>query len=61
MKRTFRKHFYLIPAGLFLMCCVMIVAQRYQLHDSIRGLLFGVSIGLMILPFMLNRFKQTNG
>ena len=59
MKRKFGKLFILIPIGLFLISCALIVSQRTQLPDSIKGILFGFPIGIMIMPFMLlHQFQE---
>ena len=60
MKQRFGKLFILIPIGLVLMACALIVFQLTQLSDALKGILFGLAIGIMLIPFTLRRFKHTN-
>lgn len=60
MKRKFGKQFILIPIGLALMSCTILVSQRTQVSDSLKGLFYGIPFGIMLLPFILTRFRRTS-
>lgn len=61
MNQRFWKLFILIPIGLVLMSCALIVFQLTQLPDALKGILFGLAIGITLMPFIMRRFKHTNG
>lgn len=46
------KWFLLIPAGLFLIACALYVTQYSHCPDAVKGILFGISIGLLSIPFI---------
>ena len=60
MNGKFWELFILIPIGFILASCALIVFQRTQLPDALKGILFGLSIGIMLMPFIVRRFKQVN-
>lgn len=55
MKQRFGKLFILIPIGIFLISAAMIAMKIMKLPDSLVGLVFGIGIGLKLLPFILSR------
>ncbi|MGC4102591.1 hypothetical protein [Ferruginibacter sp.] len=57
MKQQFRKTFILIPVGLFFLTATIALTQFKSMPDLVRGLLFGIGIGLVALPFVLKKVK----
>lgn len=53
MKQKFGKLFILMPIGLFLISASMIAMKTMALPDSLTGMIFGIGIGLELLPFIL--------
>jgi hypothetical protein len=60
MKRKSGKQFILIPIGLFLTSCAFLISQRSEISDAVKGVVFGIPIGIMLFPFILTRFKKAN-
>lgn len=61
MKQRSGKLFFLIPIGIFLISTAMIAMKTMNLPDSLVGLVFGIGIGLELLPFILNKkVKEAN-
>lgn len=61
MKQKFGKLFVLIPIGLLLISTTIIAMKTMNLPDSLAGILFGIGIGLEVLPFILSKkIKETN-
>lgn len=60
MKHRFGKAFVLIPIGLFLLSGTILITQFTPMPDIARGLLFGIGIGLMILPYLIRKVKPNN-
>jgi hypothetical protein len=60
MKRKPRKQFILIPIGLFFTSCALLISQRTEISDAVKGVIFGIPIGIMLFPFILTRFKKAN-
>jgi hypothetical protein len=58
MKQRFGKHFYLIPAGLFITALSLILFRFIAAPDPVKGLSIGVGIGLMLIPF-IKRYKHS--
>lgn len=52
MKQRLGKLFVLIPIGIFLICSAMIAMKIMELPDSLVGMIFGIGIGLELLPFI---------
>lgn len=59
MKRKFGKQFVLIPVGLFFLAGTLTLSQFQNIPDLLKGLLFGIGIGLIALPFILKRINPT--
>ncbi|MBB5619343.1 hypothetical protein HDE69_000379 [Pedobacter cryoconitis] len=55
MKQRFGKLFVLIPIGIFLISFAMMAMKVMKLPDSLTGMIFGIGIGLELLPFILSR------
>lgn len=55
MKQRLGKLFVLIPIGIFLICSAMIAMKIMELPDSLVGMIFGIGIGLELLPFILSK------
>lgn len=60
MKQKFGKWFILIPIGLFFLSGTMIITQFTNTPDVVSGLLFGIGIGLIALPFILKKIKPVS-
>lgn len=60
MKQKFGKSFMLIPIGLFLLSGTMAITHFKIVSDIVSGLLFGIGIALMVLPFIFKRIGPTN-
>ena len=60
MKQQFGKSFMLIPIGLFLLSGTMAITHFKIVPDIVSGLLFGIGIALMVLPFIFKRIGPTN-
>lgn len=63
MKQRFGKLFVLIPIGIFLISSAMIAMKMTStsLPDSLIGMIFGIGIGLELLPFILSKkVKEAN-
>ena len=60
MKQKFGKLFMLIPIGLFLISGTMAITHFKIVPDIVSGLLFGIGIALMVLPFIFKRIGPTN-
>ena len=60
MKQQFGKSFMLIPIGLFLISGTMAITHFKIVPDIVSGLLFGIGIALMVLPFIFKRIGPTN-
>lgn len=60
MKQKFGKWFVLIPIGLFFLAGTIGILQFKNMSDLTRGLLFGIGIGLIALPFILKKIKPTS-
>ncbi len=60
MKQKFGKSFMLIPIGLFLLSGTMAITHFKIIPDIVSGLLFGIGIALMVLPFIFKRIRPTN-
>lgn len=58
MKQNFGKYFILIPIGLFFLAGSTIIAQFVNVSDNGKGILFGIGVGLILLPFILKKFKS---
>ncbi|NRF37617.1 hypothetical protein [Pedobacter foliorum] len=54
------KSFILIPIGLFFISGAIAITHFINMADSLKGSLFGVGIGLIVLPLILKRIKQSN-
>ena len=50
----------LIPIGLFLLSGTMAITHFKIIPDIVSGLLFGIGIALMVLPFIFKRIGPTN-
>jgi hypothetical protein len=60
MKQKFGKRFILIPIGLFVISGTLILSQLTNTPDLIKGISFGVGIGLTALPIFLKKLKQVS-
>lgn len=58
MKSRLGKRFVLVPIGLCLMVIALVISQRTQVPDAIKGVLFGVSIGIMLLSVLRPKRKS---
>jgi len=57
MKQRFGKHFYLIPLGLFISSLSVILFRFIEVPDLVKGVGFGIGLGLMLVPF-IKRYKH---
>lgn len=60
MTQKFKNRFVLIPIGLFWTSGTLLISQFRNIPDGIKGILFGIGIGLMLLPFILKKIKTTS-
>ena len=60
MKQRFGKLFILIPTGLFFLSATIAITHFTDISDGVRGLLFGIGIGLIALPIIYKRIKPTS-
>ena len=60
MKQKIGQSFMLIPIGLFLLSGTMAITHFKIVPDIVSGLLFGIGIALMVLPFIFKRIGPTN-
>lgn len=60
MKQQFGKWHILIPVGLCFLAGAITITQFNIMPDSIKGILFGIGIGIMALPFILKKIKPSN-
>ncbi len=60
MKQKFEKSFVLIPIGLCWNSTVLAISHFKTMPDLVTGILTGVGIGLMVLPFIFKKFKPTS-
>jgi cyanate permease len=59
MKQKFGKSFILIPIGLFFLAGTLLFTQFENTSDMVKGLLFGIGIGLILLPFIVKKIKPS--
>jgi uncharacterized membrane protein len=57
MKQKFGKQFALVPVGLLVISIAIAISQLTHLPDALKGLLFGIGIGLTMLPILLNKIN----
>lgn len=60
MKQKFGKWFMLVPIGLFFMSGTMVITHFEPLPDGVKGLLYGVGFGFMVLFFVSQKLSPTN-
>lgn len=60
MNQKFDKSSISIPIGLFFLSGTIILSQFENIPDTLRGILFGISIGLIALAFIKSRIKPTS-
>ena len=58
MKNKFGRSFILMPIGLFLLASTLLLSSLSTLADPIKGGLFGIAIGLILLPFILWQWRS---
>lgn len=57
MKIKSDKTFLLIPIGLFVLSLSLLMRQLYHMQDLQSGILTGVGLGLILLPFVIRKIK----
>jgi tetrahydromethanopterin S-methyltransferase subunit G len=50
----------LLSIGLSLSSCAFLFSQRIGISDSVKGILFGIPIGIMLLALIMNRGKRNH-
>lgn len=58
MKHHFGKYLYLIPLGLLIVSVSQILFRFIEVSDLIKGLSFGLGIGIMLLAFIKREIKH---
>jgi hypothetical protein len=58
MKHYFGKYFYLIPLGLLIVSVSQILFRFIEISDLVKGLCFGLGIGIMLLAFIKRDIKH---
>lgn len=61
MKRNLNNRFLLFPIGLLLLSCAEIVSQQTAISDSLKGVLFGIAIGVIALPVFQKKARSSTG
>ena len=60
MKNKFGRSFILMPIGLFVLASALLLSALTTLPDPIKGILFGIAIGLLLLPFIKLQLRKLN-